>query len=322
MYGKDTTLALCFQDSYGTAQVDSPYFLSFLSEGLWPAKEQLIEQGMQGRFDEGAHHEGINSIEGDLQVEANPISLGALLAAFFDVSTVETLATGVYKHHFVPRTSDFDASAAANPVTLVKDFSDGSSAHLLYDMVASKLALAVSNGEFLTATLSLMGGKYSRQAPLSAAYPDAAPWAWDVTSVQVGGAAKDGFGSATITLDESMAAKHTLSTQKTPNRIKRDGFRTLEVDGNYLFDDETELQQFMDQTEQALILNFKGTSEISSGYYEELTIDVPALRYTEFPVQVGGPGEIEVSVKGKGVYDVGSGRSVEITLVNTQAAYR
>ena len=319
-YGMKTNIGVSFQNSYGTALASSIYWIPFLSEGFAVGKEQIVSEGMTGVFDEGINYEGLNANEGALEVEANPIALGVLFKAMFGAPTTVTSAA-YFTHTFKPRTSDFDAYCAQIPVTITKDLGDAGSAHRYYDMAASKLSLSVANGELLKASVEFMGGKYSQVAAPAASYPSGKGWTWDVASVSLAGTANGDVSELNIELDEALENKHTLNATKTPSRTKRSGRRTLSVGGTMIFDNQTEYQQFISQTERNLTVHLQGNVAVQSGYYDSLTLIVPLLRYTEFKPVAGGAEKLEVGFTGKGVYSTTSATALHLILANTQAAY-
>lgn len=319
-YGMRASLGLNFQNSYGTALTSSLYWLPFMSEGVTLTKNQLVSQALRGVYDEGAHYEGTNEIAGDIEMEANPLSLGVFLKALCGNPTTVT-SGGVYTHTFKPRTSDFDQYALGIPFTLVKNTGDTGSMHQYYDLVATALNLSVANGEFLKTTLSVLGGKFAQVGSIAPSYPGESKWTWDVTSVSVAGTANGDIKELGLTLDETGENHYTLNGSKYPSRTKRSGFRTLAIDGTLVFENQTEYQQFISQSERALIVHLRTGNQIQSGYYEAFTIKVPGLRYAEFPITADGPGKIEAAFSAKGVYSVSSQTAIEFVLVNTQAAY-
>ena len=319
-YGMKTNIAFSFQNSYGTALTNSNFFIPYISEGFSVSKEMIVQENMRGIFDEGATHEGMNGVEATLESEANPIALGVMLKAIFGAATV-VQSGSIYKHTFKPRTADFDVYAANIPLTITKHLGDSGSAHQFYDMVASKLSLSIANGELLKASLDLMGGKYQQIAAPAASYPTGKPWTWDVASISIGGSANTDMSEINIELDEAIENRYTLSGAKTPSRTVRSGHRTLAVGGTLVFDNQTEYQQFLSQSERNLTINLKGTTEVQSGYYEVLEIIVPLFRYTEFAPVAGGAEKIEVGFSGKGVYSTTSATMLQVALTNTQPAY-
>ena len=319
-YGMKTKVGISFQNSYGTALTNSIYWIPYISEGFATTKEQIIQENMTGVYDEGINYEGLNANEGSLEVEAHPIQIGVLLRAVMGSPTTVT-SGAYYTHTFKPRTTDFDDFAASHPLTIVKDLGDTGSAHQFYDMVAGKLSLSVANGELLKSSVEFMGGKYSQVAAPAASYPSGKSWTWDVASVALGGSANADITDLSIELDEALENKYTLNNAKTPSRTKRSGRRTLAVGGTMVFDNQTEYQKFLAQSEQTLSVNFKGTTVVQSGYYETMNIIVPLLRYVEFKPVAGGPEKLTVGFSGKGVYSTTSATALQITITNTQAAY-
>lgn len=319
-YGMTTHIGFSFQNSFGTANVNSIFWMPYLSEEFGVTKEPIVSENMRGVFDEGATYEGINAVPGKLECEAHPIALGVLLKAVLGAPTLVTSGV-VNAHTFKPATADFDIYAAQNPVTVSKQLGDAGSAHRFYDMVGSKLALSIANGELLKASIEMMGGKYTQVAAPATSYPTGSAWTWDVASVSLGGAANGDIAEINIELDNALEAKYTLNATKTPSRVKRGGFRTLAVSGTIIFDDQSEYQQFLAQSERNLTVNLRGVAQIQSGYYDNLQIIVPLARYIEFKPVAGGPGKVEVGFSGKGVYSVTSATALQITLTNTQTGY-
>lgn len=319
-YGMKTNIGLSFQNSYGTALANSIYWIPFLTEGFAVGKEQKISENMNGVFDEGLNYEGLNLNDGPLEVEANPIALGVLFKAMFGAPTTVT-SGAYYAHTFKPRTADFDDYSAQIPLTVTKDLGDSGSAHRFYDMNASKLSMSVANGELLKTSIEFMGGKYSQVAAPAASYPAGKGWTWDVASVSLAGAANADMSELNIELDEALENKYTLNNTKTPSRTKRSGRRTLAIGGTLIFDTQSEYQQFLSQSERNLTVHLRGSVAVQSGYYDDLTMIIPLMRYTEFKPVAGGAGKLEVGFSGKGVYSTTSATALHFILANTQAAY-
>ena len=318
-YGQDCNIGISFQNSYGTLLQNSVFWIPKLSESINVDKPPLIEQNLRGVFDEGAHHEGANTSGGTLEAEAAPIPLGAMLKCVFGEPTTVT-SDSLYTHTFKPRTSDWDAKAANVPVTIEKQFGVGS-AELHYDMNGSSITLSIANGEFMKASVDFVGGSFQQQAETAESYPSTTLWTWDATSVSLGGTAKSEIMDLSVTVNENLEAMGTLDGTKTPSRIKRTGFRTVEISGTLKFDNQDEYQEFLNQTERELIAHFEGTTAVQSGYNESLTMKLPLARHTEFKPAGSGPGEIEVGLSMKGVYSTTSATAIQIDLANGQSGY-
>ena len=318
-YGMDAGIGISFQNSYGTAFTSSMHWLEPISESVDLKKAQLVRKGLRGIYDEGAYQEGANTVGGDISIEARAIPLGVLLSAVMNRTTVTS--TGVYTHTFKPRTADWDGFSAERPFTYHKHLGDVGSAHLYADMNGNNLEMAIKDGELLTAKLGIVGGTYSQIAEVAAVYPTGDALNWAVASASLGGSGRADFRALNVTVNNNLEAKHTLSTSKYPMRVKRGGVRSVEVSGTLIFSSQTDMQSFIGQTEQRFFLQLTAPTMIQSGYYESLNIDVPSMRFTDHPITVGGPAELEVAFKAKGVYNTGSATNIAITLVNSKAGY-
>ncbi len=319
-YGQEGTLQLQFQNSFGTQLTNSLEPIQIISESIVVEKPPLISQEMKGIFDEGPSYEGLNSIAGDLQIEINNTTLGFLCRAVLGEATVVS-SDGLRTHTFKPATTDFDEFSARTPFTVVKDLSDAGSAQVLYDLVGSTLELSVANGELVKATMGVVGGKYLQEAATTPTFTVDSGWTWDVGSFSLGGAAISDLADLTVSVDNALANRHTINGNKTPSHTKRDGFRTVAINGTMIFTNQTEYQKFIAQSEERLSLFLATGTEAQSGYNESLEIIAPAFRYTAFAPTLGGPNLIEVGFEGMAKYHTGSGTALQITLVNTHLAY-
>ena len=317
-YGQSSNIGISFQNSYGTLLTDSVYWMPHVTDGVGVNIEDLMSEASRGIYDEGDSYTGKKNSDGDLELEAQPIPMGVIFKAMFgDPVTVNS--GSVYAHTFKPRTSDWDSKSANNPLTY-HQYLDTGSAQLHYDMNANTLELSIANGELLKMTCGFVGGSFQQIANLSPSYPTGKHFTWDATSLSIGSAGKDEITDISISIDESLEAMHTLNGSRYPSRIKRTGFRTIEVSGTLKFDDQVEYQNFLNQTENELVVTLEGVTQIQSGYNEMLEIKVPALRYTELKPSPS-VGEMEVGFSGKAKYSVSSATALQIELRNTQAAY-
>lgn len=319
-YGSKSHVAICFQNSWDTVNTSSLHHLQHLEESIGLNIPPLIDESARGVFDEGDGYGGARTVDGDLSINAKSIPLGVFLKAMFGDPTTVTSNT-MYTHTFKPRTADFDRYSAGNPITLLKHLDDAGSAHLFYNLNATTLELGCTNGEFMTARCSFVGGSFQQIADIAASYPTGKRFTWDSSSLQIAGAGNADFRNLTITVNENIEAMHTINGTAYPSRCKRTAQRTVEVSGTYVFDNQVEYQKFLDQSEQELVVSFDGPTEIASGYTDQIVVTLPALRYTELKPVAGNTGKIEVSVTGSGKYLTTSATAMQIDLRNLQAGY-
>jgi len=102
--------------------------------------------------------------------------------------------------------------------------------------------------------------------------------------------------------------------------IYRDAARTVDISAVFDFTDQTQFDKFISGTEQAFEITFEG-AEIETGHNYTLKIEMPKVRYTAFPINIGGPGRITCSVSGKAKYSIADGYAIKITLINEETSY-
>jgi len=322
-YGQDAKIGIAFQASHGDAVTDvgSFYPMPFLSESVTPNVPELISMNMQGRFDEGEAYAGARNVGGTISNESQPVSLGVALKAICGTSTIVS-SNAIFTHTFKPATSDFDTNVINIPLTMWKNLADAGQVPVYQDLVATRLELSVTNGEFLTAALNLTGGVVAAKTTSQAlAVAEGKKWTWDVTSIELGGAANTEISALTVIQDESDTPRWTLQTSRDPARVKRDAHRQIRINGTIRFMDQTEYDLFIAGTAQNLKITLTGAIAVESGYFNQLTIEVPSFKYLSHPLEFSDPSELQVGFEGKADYNIGSGHSIKYTVINTQANF-
>lgn len=317
-YGMRGHAKICFQQSFGTAYTASYYSIPLISESLIEAIPPIVPEGMRSRYEAGEPFEGPHEITGDLVFEAHPILAGVALKAWMGQASGTAVASH-YSWTFKPCTSEFDVHAAVPPMT-IEVYRDVTSAHQYYDMLCDQLSFEIAHGAIQKITMSMIGGKFAQIAKGTPSYLSGSEFTWDQTSVALAGTAEDAISNMTLTMMNALEAKGTLNGTKTPARVKRSGFRSVELSGNILFENETEFDLYRNKTNQAVVIDVQGGA-ISSGYNAEIKFDIPRVKYREFPANIGGPGMIEVGFTADCLYHSTSATAIEITLVNSQTAY-
>jgi hypothetical protein len=317
-YGMAGHLALSFQSSFGTSNTNSQYFIPMISESVAETIAQLVEGNLYARFNEAPYHEGIHEVRGEIRTEAHPIYVGALLKAALGRVTT-TPQNSAFLHEFLPVGSDWDDSVAVPPLTFEIN-RDVGSAFVYYDVAATALSFEIAQGQLLAAGLAIAGGRSARKAKATPAFRAGNPWTWAVASASYDGLGVSDVVKLALTFDNQLHPVFTLGGDRSASRIRRSGPQTVEVEGSMLFVSQTQYQEFLNQSEKRLLVTFRGDT-VSTSYAAQLTLDVPRLRFSEFAPQIGGPGQIEVGFKGRGMVDPASGYALRATLTNTQPAY-
>jgi len=320
-YGLNSKVGIAFQNSFGAAaDLGSVHWLPFITESVGRNLPPLRSENMRGIFDQGERSSGPATVDGEIEAEIQAVPLGAMIKAVCGSSSVINSDT-IYTHTFRPRTADHQISCAEQPVTYYKDLDVAADPQEFFDLAGTVLELNVANGEFMKAKVGFVGGQRTTISSVAYALDPGKRFTWDVASLQIGGVANGELTSFGVVVDNGLEAMHTMNNSKNPSRIKRQSPRTVTVNGTVKFENHTELDIFIAETQQAMVVHLANATEIQSGYPEQLTITIPAMIYDEFKPTADAPGQLEVSFTGTDEYHSGSGKAIEFTLINTHAAY-
>ena len=313
-YGMQGHVMFAFQNSFGTSNVASLQALSVTEESITLGIDQVVEAGMYARFGESPYHTGFQTIEGDVTQEASPIGLGYFLKSALGLTSTIS-AAGTQTHIFKSTAADFDANVATTPLTLEVNRDVGSAA-VYYDMAGNTFALNIANGELLTATLGVLGGKFTKEAANSPTFPTASPLKWDQSSISFGGANVLDIQDLTLNINNNLENRFTLQNCNVPFKIKRTAQQQIELSGTFIFQQHSYWDAFIAQTEHSLVMHWAGAESPNS-----LKIDIPKLRFKSFEPSISGPGIIEAAFTAGAMFDASSNTAIEFTLINTVTAY-
>jgi hypothetical protein len=312
-------LAISAQQSFGTA-TQSNEFVPFNSEALTTEVEPLTESGIRNRLGEPPTHEGLETVAGDLVIEPDFTNIGHFIKGVFGQSVSSTTGAGSgtqYDHTFTPLVSaDFDEKSSLPPYT-VTIHRDVTSAFRFTDTVFNTLALTITAGQLTEMTVGTMAKATSIVSMGASSYANSAFIStWDVASISIGGAANAIMENVTINFDNQIEGVPFLDNTKTIGKFKRTGWQLVRVSGTIDFESLSEYNEFKTQSERALFITLDDSNVVS---LNNLTIDIPKLRYETFPINVGGPERVSVDFTARGIYEVNSNYAIQIVLVNSRS---
>lgn len=327
-YGANVKFGLARQTAGATPVTLSTSFhaLPLLSEDVGLEKDELISQNLTGRFDQGAAYDGVGRVNGTIEFELTPRNIGPILTATITHSPVTATSGSVMTRTFFPNTVDFSTLLVKAPMTIYKQYADSNSAEQYFDCQFGQLELMLSQGQFVKGRATVIGGARTLTGVGSTTIlPDAADvgrlFPWNVASLSYGGAALAQASDITVAVNENIDALYCIDGTLAPNKYTRSGFREVTVNGTFYMSDRTVFNNFINGTQARLLVTLMNTrAAIQSGYYDQLTIDVPQLKITQCKPGASGPGELSVSFTGRGVLDANSGYTIAYTLLNTYAA--
>jgi hypothetical protein len=316
---QDGHIGISFQQSFGTAYTSSLDNIPFINESLSEVINVITAEGITGRLEEGNNYEGAHDISGDIQFEVNPILIGKFLKAWTN-NVSGSAVNSAFNHQFLPATTNWDNLAATPPMT-INVYRGVDSSYQYYDMLLNTLTLEYNFGELNKATASFIGGKFAWVNEATPSFDSSSCLLFDQASISLAGNGLTNMSQLTMVFNNNLEAMGTLNGTKFPGRVKRAGYRTVEVTGSVFFDDDTETRDaWQAQALQRLIATVEGQTTAVS-YSNTLKVDIPKMLYTDAPVNIGGPGELEISFTAQAKYDETSDYITEFTVVNTKASY-
>lgn len=323
-YGMLGHMGISVQESYGTA-TNSWEYAPIVSESLTTNIEQLVEESMRNRFDEPPTQKGVITVAGDIVFEPHPIAVGHFLRGAIGAASVtfsDTVAAGgLATWVFTPPQTDFTSGVCALPPYTLHIHRDSTKAWQFTDSVVNQLTIEIAGGTITKCTASIIARVSSLMTATSPTFDTDAPWTWEGTTVSIGGNPNTDLTDATITFNNNVENMTVLDGNDYQGKTLRAGYRNYGVSGTACFLTQTEYNIFRAQTEQAFVFTMVSNANISANSYASLAINLPLVRYTNYPVNMGGPGLLTVGFEGNGKYSTGVSYGAQYTLVNTRETY-
>jgi hypothetical protein len=320
-YGIGGYLTLEKQTTFGSPVASSPQYIPFVSESLTENKNLLTIENMRNVYDSPNDLEGVNNVTGDIVFEPHPIYLGHFLRGCITAGTVtSTLVTSSYRHEFLPAQAEFAENCTLPPYTITL-YKNVGSAYTIADGLIHTLAIEMVAGEIIKCTATVHGRAYTKSGKNTPSYIAADPFVWNQVSLQVGGSANGDFESATVTIENPIEGITALNASTNEARLLRSEYRNVTITGDQSFQNQAQEAKFRDQSLQSFKFTVTGATVGTAADINQLTLDMPDVRYTTFAYPIGGPGRITAAYEAKAQYDTTSSYSIRTTLQNTAASY-
>jgi len=231
-------------------------------------------------------------------------------------------AANTKDHVFTPVQTDFAALCTLPPYTfeVYRDQSNNK-AWQYKGCVVNTLALNFGTGnKILKATAVIIAKEEAEIDKESVSLETTNPFIWNQAAIKIATVDHDYLEDFTLNINNQLVGVFSLNESSYIRKIIRNAPRTFGLSFITDFVDKTEYNKFMLGTEQAFQIILTG-AECETGYHYKLQIDIPAMRYTVYPINIGGPGRITVGVTGKAKYSISDGYAVKITLTNLEVSY-
>jgi len=309
-------IGLAKETTWGTPVAITDY-VEAMSESMALTIERFDIKQIAALYTEADDMSGIRRIEGDVSFPVFPDIINPFLRGVFGEPTVTVTLSGyLYQNQFVTPSADFASGVPAAPYTF-EIFRDVTSSFRYSGTVINGLSFQVQPNQELRATASLISKTSSVVAKTSPSFVSSPvePFAFDTCSLSIGGAGTVVIESLTINVQQQLEGIAALNATTDIAKIRRSGPQMVEISGTADFDNLTEYNKFINQTEQALSAHFFRASSFG------MTITVPRMIYTAYPVSMGGRDRLTVDFSGKGRYHTGSATAIDFTVYNASSGY-
>ena len=292
-------------------------FVELLSEGMALSIDRFDIKNIGAIYTEPDDMSGIRRIAGDVSMPLFPEVALPIVAGILGNPTVTVVLSGfLHTNTFKTPTADYASGLPTMPFTF-EVFRDVTSSFNYTGVVMNTLQIEVAPNQEVRATVGCIGKAtsiISKSSPTFASSP-VEPFAFDTCSLSIGGTGTALIESFTLNLDNQLDGIPALNATTAIAKIRRTGPQMVNISGTMDFADLTEYNNFLNQTEQAFVMNFTRANSFA------MKITLPRVIYTAFPVSMGGRERLTVSFEGKGRYHVGSATAVEIAVTTTSSGF-
>lgn len=307
-------LALGKESTWGTAVVVTDY-AELLSESLALTIDRFEIKNIAALYTEADDMAGIRRIAGDVSMPVFPEVLLPVLTGIFGVASVSAAGT-MYANKFTTPIADYASGLPTMPFTF-EVYRDTTSSFLFSGAVMNSLQFEVAPNQELRATINCIAKSVavsSKTSPTFVSSP-VEPFAFDTCSISIGGTGTALVEALTININNQLEGIPALNATTAVAKIRRTGPQMVTISGTMDFSNLTEFNNFINQTEQAISVHFTRNNSF------QMTVDLPRVVYTAFPVSMGGKERMTVSFEGKGRYQTASKTAISVILTTTTSGF-
>ena len=313
-YGFRGHIGIAQETVWGTAVGASDY-VEALSESIVTDIERFDVRNVFAGMYEPDDETGIVRHSGDLVVPAHPVSIGYFLDGALGIASgTEVLSGFLHTTEFTALTSDWGSLNAVPGYTL-EIFRDVTSSMQYKGCQFNTLELSVAPNQELRATINVIAQTRAGLTATSPSFPGspAGVFKFDTASLSLGGSAIARCENFTFSIDNQLEGVPVLNASTDVARIQRTGPQLIRLGGTMAFDDITDFNSFVNQTEQALVITFTKANSFS------MSLDFPRTVFTSFPQQITGRDRLTVDFDMKALYHTGSSSAMKATLTTVNS---
>jgi hypothetical protein len=317
-YGFTSHVGIARETTWGSpVSVASGDYIEALSETLPLVIDRFDTRNIAGKYAEPDDTPGLRRIEGELVAMGHPHYLGFFLRGLTNSGSFTAVASG-FLHKYTYYTPTTDASTLAPvPSYTVEVFRDVTSSNRYSGVVFNRGVFAVQPNQEVRFTGTIIAKTTSVVAKGTPTYCGSPvdPFTFDSASISIAGGASPYVEALTLTIDNQLVAVNALANTYEIVSIKRNGPQQTLLSGTFTFENLTEYNNFVNQTEQRWVVNFFRANSFN------LTIDLPRVVYTAHPLGVPGRERLTVAFEAKARYHAGSATAYQIDLTTTKSGF-
>ena len=316
-YGFSGYIGLGKEATWGSAQ-NASTFVEALNENIHVELDRFPYKNIIGTMAEADDIGGVQRVSGQMSFAAHPGNIGFFLFSTFGQATMTVVLSGfLFNHVYKSPTnsnSEFSTTAPSVPYTL-EIFRDVTTATQYAGCLVSALTLNFAPNQDVRATASFIGRSTRYAAAQTPTFPgsSAKPFTFDTASVQLGGSATTKIEALTISIENQYEGIPALDMSTVISKIRRTGPQLVNVTGTLDFTTHAEYDDFLQQSETNLKVSVTKASSFA------MTIEIPRLVYTAFPLGIPGKERIMVDFTAKGYYLASSATAIHVSLTTTRS---
>ena len=315
-YGTLGHLGLAKEVTWGTAVAATDYFEA-MSEGLTSVQDRFDTRNIVAGLHDPDDEAGIKRLQGDIVFAAHPVPLGHFLNGVFGNNSGSVVLSGLlWTNKFNVRTDDIN-SLHPLPAYTLEVFRDLGSAQQFDGAQIGALTMAIQPNQDLRCTASIIAKATRNIAKTTPTFPGSPTgfFQFDTCSVAINGVGVSIVEALSVSIDNQIEGIPALNASTFIARIKRTGPPLVRVTGTIAVEDITDYQKMLDQTEFPFVVHLTKANSFA------LTIDIPRLIYTGFPLGMAGRERQTVAFNASGRFHTGSNQAIEVTLTTTKSDY-
>ena len=308
-FGQNVWAGFGEESSYGTP-VTRTKFVEIVSENIRLVKAPVKRGPL---YDEAQRYwiPGRKSVEGGVRAEMLYEGFELPLKHLLGAGVTSSLGSGAYQHTFTPTLQP--------PTALTIEVNRDVASFVYHGCQIQSVTLENAVDGVVQFAMDVLGEDETTAIASTPSFPGDKPIHYAQTVTITAGSDTVQAESVRLTIANALAGDRYKLGSRLRRGLGRGGKRV--VSGSFVaeFEDFTQYNNYVSETEKALTISWQGGLISGSNYYK-LTCSLPRVLITGDTPTVGGPGPIKASVNFDAFYVPGAADELTVMLVNTVAS--